>query len=79
LLNANLRIRIGKDAKEYVRIVGRGEKYKRGSISFSSKGKEIAVNVKANDAAALLASLNSALKQLRVVNDINSIFGSKTK
>jgi tRNA threonylcarbamoyladenosine modification (KEOPS) complex Pcc1 subunit len=79
LLNATLRIRIGKDAKEYVKIVGKGERYKRGSISFSSKGNEIAVNVKADDAAALLASLNSALKQLRVVNEINSIFGSRTK
>ena len=79
MLNATLRIRIGKDAKEYVKIVGKGERYKRGSISFSSKGNEIAVNVKADDAAALLASLNSALKQLRVVNEINSIFGSRTK
>jgi tRNA threonylcarbamoyladenosine modification (KEOPS) complex Pcc1 subunit len=79
LLNATLRIRIGKNAREYVKIVGRGEKYKRGSISFSSKGNEIAVDVKANDAAALLASLNSALKQLRVVNDVDSIFRSKTK
>lgn len=73
MISAKLVINVGDDAKEYVRVVGKGESYKRGSVSFSAKKGAVEVAVKATDAAALLASLNSALKQLRVVNSVKSI------
>jgi tRNA threonylcarbamoyladenosine modification (KEOPS) complex Pcc1 subunit len=70
---ATLRINLGPKARDYVRIVGKGEKYRRGSISFRATNGTIEVKVEANDAVALLASLSSAVKQLRVVGDVGAL------
>ncbi len=70
---AKLTISIGDDAKEYVKIVGKGERFKRGSASFSSKKGTIEVVAKAGDATSLMASLGSAIKQLKVVSSVDSV------
>jgi tRNA threonylcarbamoyladenosine modification (KEOPS) complex Pcc1 subunit len=77
LLSAKLVINVGEGAKDYIKVVGRGEKYKRGSISFSAKKNAIEVAVKADDPAALLASLNSALKQLTIVDSVRGVIKKK--
>jgi len=71
--SAKLTINVGKSAKEYVKVVGKGEKYKRGSISFAEKKGVIQVDVIADDAVALLASISSAVKQLKIVSEVDSL------
>ncbi len=73
MLSASLKIKLGPKSKEYVKIVGRGETYKRGSVSFKASKDEIKIDVKANDPVALLASVTSAVKQLRIISDVDSI------
>lgn len=73
MLNAKLTLKLGQRAKEFVEIVGKGEKYKRGSTSFKATADSIEIKVEANDPVALLASLASAIKQLRVVSDVDSL------
>ena len=73
MLSANLKLKLGPNAKEYVKIVGKGEKYKRGSIYFKSKKDTIEIRVEASDPVALLASVTSAIKQLRVVSGVDSL------
>lgn len=73
MLEANLTLRLGPRAKDFVKIVGRGEKYKRGSISFKATKEAIEIRVEANDPVALLASVASAIKQLKVVSDVSSL------
>jgi tRNA threonylcarbamoyladenosine modification (KEOPS) complex Pcc1 subunit len=79
LLSAKLIINVGGDAKEYVRIVGKGETYRRGSVSFSANSGKIEVVAKATDATALIASIGSALKQLKVVSLVKSTLKEKQK
>ena len=73
MLSARLTINLGKKAKEYVKVVGKGGKYKRGSVSFSEKEGAIVIDVEADDAVALLSSINSAVKQLRIVGEVDSL------
>ena len=73
--SARLRMKLGRGAKDYARIIGPGAKYKRGKVTFRSEGDSLEVAVTASDAVALLASLNSALKQLRVVAGVDKAIG----
>lgn len=72
-MKATLTLKLGPRAKEYVKIVGKGERYKRGATSFKATKDTIEVKVEANDPIALLASVASALKQLRVISDVDSL------
>ncbi len=71
--SAVVKIKLGPKAKRFVKIVGKGEKYKRGSISFKASGDSIEVRVEAKDPVALLASVSSAVKQLKVVGSVDSL------
>jgi tRNA threonylcarbamoyladenosine modification (KEOPS) complex Pcc1 subunit len=66
-------LKLGPRAKDYVKIVGKGEKYKRGSISFNATKDSIEIMVEANDPVALLASVSSAVKQLKIVSSVDSM------
>ncbi|MDE1855020.1 MAG: hypothetical protein KGH57_01720 [Candidatus Micrarchaeota archaeon] len=72
--SAILRLRLGPKAKDYVRILGKGKKYKRGSLTFKAGTGTVDIRVEADDAIALLASVSSAVKQLKVVSDVDSLF-----
>ncbi|MDE1874098.1 MAG: hypothetical protein KGI04_03190 [Candidatus Micrarchaeota archaeon] len=71
--SATLKIRLGPRARSYVKIIGKGEKYKRGSVSFKAAKDSIEISVEADDPVALLASVSSAVKQLKVVGDVSSL------
>ncbi len=75
--NATLKLRLGPKAKDYIKIVGKGEKYKRGSISFRATKDSVEIGVEADDATALLASVSSAVKQLRIVSSVDSLLNRK--
>lgn len=73
MLNATLKLNLGAKAKDYVKVTGKGEKYKRGSVVFKANNGTIEIKVQANDPVALLASVSSAVKQLKVVSDVDSL------
>jgi tRNA threonylcarbamoyladenosine modification (KEOPS) complex Pcc1 subunit len=78
LPSASLMIKLDRPAKDYIKIVGKGEDYKRGSVSFKAHGKELEIEVSAKDAVAMLSSLSSALKRLKVVSSVDSLLSRKT-
>lgn len=82
LPKAIIKIKLGKDPKDYIEIIGKSTTYKRSRIRMSRKGEEISALVEAKDSRALLASMQSLLKQLRVVAGVDSMLdelsGKKT-
>ncbi len=71
--DAILKLKLGPRARDYVKIVGKGERYKRGSVSFKATNDSVEIRVEADDPVALLASVSSAVKQLKVVGDVGSL------
>ncbi len=69
---AEINIYIGNDYKEIVSLTDKGVKFKRSSVNVSEKSGYIRIEVRADDATALLASVNSVLKQIRIINEIKS-------
>ncbi|MEM3839193.1 MAG: hypothetical protein QXF01_01285 [Candidatus Micrarchaeaceae archaeon] len=69
---ALLRIQMERDAKDYLGVIDTTLNYKSGKVEISGKGKVITVRASAQDAKSLLASINGALKQMRVVSNIDS-------
>ncbi len=77
--SASLSIKLEKPAKEYIKVLGAGAKYKRGSVSFKAHGGTLKISVEADDAVALLASLGSAIKNIGVVASVGSLLEGKRK
>jgi len=46
--------------------------YKRSSVRYRIKGNAIEIEVEASDPVALVASLNSSIKQLRIISSVDS-------
>ncbi len=70
-LSATVRIEIGKHARDYVKVMDKGIDYKRSKISVSADKNAILITVKAHDHVAMFATLNGALKQLRIISSVN--------
>lgn len=79
LPEANITINVGKDPKDYIDIIGKSITYKRSNISLSQKGKEIKVVIEAKDSRALLASMQSLMKQFRIINNVDNMLETMTK
>ncbi len=71
--SARLKINFDSPAKDYVKIIGKGTKYKRGSVSFKATKNDLEISITANDPVAMLSSLSSAIKQLKVVSGVDSL------
>ena len=68
-----MRIMTGNDPKDYIEIIGKSMTYKRSRVSLSRKGREVHAVVDADDSRAMLASLQSLTKQLKVVESVGSL------
>ena len=68
---ATVRIEIGKGAKDYLSLLDKRPDSKRGRVRVSEKGGVILIEAEASDAAALISSLGSSIKQLRVVSSVD--------
>ncbi|HUB92755.1 MAG TPA: KEOPS complex subunit Pcc1 [Candidatus Saccharimonadales bacterium] len=53
--------------------------YKRSKVMISRKGEEISAVIEADDSRALLASAQSLLKQIRVVNGVDKMIDELTE
>lgn len=71
MLSASLKIRLGEGARDCLRIVDKSVKYKRSSVKYKASKDFIEVNVSAADPVALVSSLTSALKQLRIIASVD--------
>ncbi|MEM0087294.1 MAG: KEOPS complex subunit Pcc1 [Candidatus Micrarchaeaceae archaeon] len=70
--NATIKISIG-EAKDYIKVMDKEIKYKRSKISVKESKDSITINIASNDSRALLASMNSIMKQLNVISSVKSL------
>ncbi len=71
--SAKLVIKLGDLAKDYFSIMEKPKKYKRSNIKIKNTNGLIEIDVDASDATALIATLGSVIKQLRVIRKVDSI------
>ena len=64
---------MGEKARDYIKIMDIPKEYKRSKLKIEEKGGKIAVDIEANDPVALIASLSSMIKQMRVISSVNEI------
>ncbi len=76
---AKLLIRLGPLAKDYFSIMDKPKGYKRSEIKIGKGKDSISVEVSAQDATALIASLGSVIKQLNVIRSVDSLTENKVK
>lgn len=69
---AVLRIEVGKNAKEYLGVIDKRIDYRRSRVRITGSRSTIIIEVTAEDTRALLASMNGALKQLRIVSNVDA-------
>lgn len=67
---AQLTIDLGKDAKSFLRVMDKDIEFKRSNVKTTAKGNKITINIVADDSTALVASMNSMLKQMRVISEV---------
>ena len=64
---------MGKKANDYIKVMDMPKKYKRSKLKIKEEGGKIRVDIEANDPVALIASLSSMIKQMRVISSVNAI------
>ncbi len=67
---ALMQMEIGKDSKVHIEIIGKAMAYKRSNVRLSRKEGRISAVVDAEDTRAMLASMQSILKQIRVIDSV---------
>jgi hypothetical protein len=73
MLKATLMIDLGKKSPdEYIAAIGRDIRHARNGTYIIGQGNTIVVRVEADEIGAMLASLNGALKRLRVVAGVEA-------
>ncbi len=77
--SSEIHIETGKDAKDYIDIIGKEIHYKRSYVSISGSGSDISIKVKAADLTALIASMGSVLRQLRIVEDAEEMISEGSR
>jgi tRNA threonylcarbamoyladenosine modification (KEOPS) complex Pcc1 subunit len=62
-----------KVPKDYIKIMDKPKGYERSGIEVKALRKSLVININAKDAHALIATLNSVVKQLRVISSTNTL------
>ncbi len=70
--DARISINAGKDKKDYIEIMGKSMEFKRSGVKLKSSNGRIMATINAKDSKALLATMQSFLKKLSIVNAIDS-------
>lgn len=77
--SAEITIKVGRDGKDYIDITDKRIAYKRSRIAISSSGETISIKVDAEDPRALFASMNSILKQFRIISSVDEMILSEAQ
>ena len=73
MYKASIRLSLGKRANDYFKVMDKNVPFKRSSAKISRKGGEININIEANDPVALISTINSFMKQIRVIGDVEKL------
>lgn len=65
-------LKLGPKAKEYYKVIEKNRKYRRSTVNCTLNNGTIKIEVEASAPVALISSLNSVLKQLRVIGEVDS-------
>lgn len=74
MYSAQMKLNLGLKAKDYVKLMDKKISYKRSSVRIKSTQNTVSVEVNAQDPVALVASLGSVLKQIRIIGNAESLF-----
>ena len=74
MYSASIKLNLGKNAKEYFQLLDKRINYKRSRLKISSSGDTIHMEIQAQDPVALIASINSILKQFRIMGNAQKLF-----
>lgn len=77
MYRASLTLELDKKAEDYIKILDKQRSYKRSTVVAKRKGDTILVEIKAEDPVALIASLNSFIKQVRIIGNAERLFDEK--
>ena len=74
MYSAELKLNLGDNCDDIYKILDKGIKFKRSNIRFEKSKNSITINVEAQDQIALIAAINSVLKQIRIISDAGKLF-----
>lgn len=74
MFSASVKLELGKEAKEYFALLDKKISYKRSKVSVKLSKNTLIIEVKADDPVALVASINSILKQIRIIGNAQKLF-----
>jgi tRNA threonylcarbamoyladenosine modification (KEOPS) complex Pcc1 subunit len=74
MYSALIRLNLGKDANDYIKIMDRKVRFKRSRMAIKKVRNDIVIKIDSDDRTALLASINSVLKQIRVISNVSKLF-----
>lgn len=75
--SARIEISLGKDPKDHLDVIEKSMKYNRSTVKISRGRDSILVDVKADDSLALLASIGSVIKQMKIVDGIDEMLNEE--
>lgn len=65
--------KLGNEGKSFVRVMDKDVAFKRSKVTATSKGDSIVIKIVADDTTALVASMSSMLKQIRVIHGAKDV------
>jgi tRNA threonylcarbamoyladenosine modification (KEOPS) complex Pcc1 subunit len=71
LYSAVIKLNLGERSEDYVAIVDKDIDYKRSRVTARKGRGSLIINIEAEDQVALFASMNSMLKQLRIIGNVD--------
>ncbi|MDE1846285.1 MAG: hypothetical protein KGH53_03335 [Candidatus Micrarchaeota archaeon] len=77
MYSASLKLELDKKAEDYIKILDKKVSYKRSKVVAKRKGDMILVEITAEDPVALVASLGSFLKQVKIIGNAERLFDEK--
>lgn len=69
MFKATIRLELGDKSDDYIKVMDKSIEYKKSSVSARKDGSSVLITVEGEDQVALFASMNSVLKQLRIIGN----------
>ena len=70
---ASIVLDLGEKSEDYIKIMDKRIDFKRSKASVKRNGSKIAISVRAEDPVALVSSINSFLKQVRIIGNAEKL------
>ena len=74
MYTANIKLKLGKNTKDYFQILDKNITYKRSRLKIKATDEALNVDIEADDPVALIASTNSIIRQLRIIGNAENLF-----